>query len=436
MPYSSTESNLLPKQTTSFTASQRRSSIDYNQPDPLPPPPQRRRPRPLSIAIPNHSHTALSTPSALPRPQTLTEIYAPFLTLIAQKEAQVSELRSQPTAQETELAILKRKWEKVVKHHLAFPDRERDGLTGLDSLDKIIRGIQTTATTAGAAVADAASASEASSPNPSPVFSRHSLESSSHSADTSFTSPDTSIELPASVKPTSRGVYHEPSPPRTSTTTIATSTTRRRSLAPMEKKSSISSPSELYPVQSYGAPSHKPKASLSPRQRDNGLAPLPGTALTSAAFSFIPQLSNMNLNVNLSDIKGGVDKFISPQQQKRASRVLEGIWGAVSSPSAASASVRKGMKKQREIVNLLEADADDETIMPSKSSQFSLLVPDNSSRATSRDDVDLSITASPSEYLAALSPSQSSPLDALAVGLSTPPIKEENEDSSEDGWNW
>lgn len=129
--------------------------------------------------------------------------------------------------------------------------------------------------------------------------------------------------------------------------------------------------------------------------------------------------------VNLSDIKGGMDKLISPQQQKRASRVLEGLWGAVASPSAvAAASARKEKKKsEREQVHLLDCDDDvegDETIMPSRSSQFTVMIPDN------KEELDLSITASPSGYLTS------------NHALSTPPIKEdrETEESSEDGWNW
>jgi len=90
-------------------------------------------------------------------------------------------------------------------------------------------------------------------------------------------------------------------------------------------------------------------------------------------------------------------------------------------------------------VNLLDMDAEDnnlddeDTIMPSRSSQATVLALGNArfqpkSSASKNPELDLSINASPSGYLT------SSP----AVGLSTPPIKEEEKDSdfSEDGWNW
>lgn len=154
----------------------------------------------------------------------------------------------------------------------------------------------------------------------------------------------------------------------------------------------------------------------------------------------------MNLNVNFSDIRGGVDKIISPQQQKRASKVFEGLWGAVASPSAvAAAAARKERKKvEREQVNLLDMGVDkfdgdndeDDTIMPSRSSQFTVMAPDIQQKRkvkppnAKEPELDLSITASPSGYLT------SSP----ATGFPTPPIKEEkeseSEELSEDGWNW
>lgn len=83
-------------------------------------------------------------------------------------------------------------------------------------------------------------------------------------------------------------------------------------------------------------------------------------------------------------------------------------------------------------MNLLEMDAEEEeTVMPSRSSQFTILAPDNSPMNNGggggKKELDLSITASPSGYL-----TRKAPL------LHTPPIKEEereSEDSSDD-WNW
>jgi len=136
----------------------------------------------------------------------------------------------------------------------------------------------------------------------------------------------------------------------------------------------------------------------------------------------------MNLNVNFSDIKGGVDKFISPQQQKRASKVFEGFWEAVASPSGvAAASARKKEKKVER--NLLESDGEDEMIKPLNNSQFAILAPDNSPKRVKEKELDLSITASPSGYLTA----------TRRHSLYAPVIKEEekeSEESSEDGWNW
>jgi len=150
--------------------------------------------------------------------------------------------------------------------------------------------------------------------------------------------------------------------------------------------------------------------------------------------------------MNLSDIKGGMDKIISPQQQKRASRVFEGLWGAVASPSAAAAAAARKEKKktERDQVNLLEMDAsdqddNDDTIMPSRSSQFTVMAPDSrlhdpKSNASSQElEIDLSITASPSGYLT----------KSPAFDVSAHPIKEDEREStteegmdSEDGWNW
>jgi len=139
-----------------------------------------------------------------------------------------------------------------------------------------------------------------------------------------------------------------------------------------------------------------------------------------------------------------MDKIISPQQQKRASKVFEGLWGAVASPSAvAAAAARKERKKiERDQVNLLDMEFDrddgdngeDDTIMPSRSSQFTVMAPDNYQKRkvkpAKEPELDLSITASPSGYLT------SSP----AFEVLTHSIKEEkeseSEDFSEDGWNW
>jgi hypothetical protein len=404
---------------------QRRNSVDYcRAPAMSPPPTHRRRPRPLSIAIPSHNPGISAAPVHI-RPQTLTERYAGFLSTIAQKEAQVSEMRTQLIAQERELAILKRQWEKIVRNHLAFPDRDAgDRLTGLDGLDKILRGIQNAAVIAADAVSDA------SSTNPSPVFSRLSLDSTTPS-DANYSSPDTSID----IQTPSKTMDGPPSPPKPG------HAARRRSLAPPREKrptpsspfspsSSMSSPSSTLP------PPTKATQNNSPRQRDNALAPLPGTALGSAAFSLIPRLADMNF----SDIKGGMDKFISPQQQKRASRVFGGLWGAVASPSPAttSSSRKKEKKIQREQVNLMDMDVeednsdDDDTIMPSRSTQITVMVPDNvrsqpKPPSAGGSGLDLSITASPSLYLT-----------SSASAGSTPPIREEEKESEEfsDAWNW
>jgi len=136
----------------------------------------------------------------------------------------------------------------------------------------------------------------------------------------------------------------------------------------------------------------------------------------------------MNLNVNFSDIKGGVDKFLLPQQQKRASKVFEGLWEAVASPSGvAAASARKKEKKVER--NLLESDGEDETIKPLNNPQFAILAPDNSPKRVKEKELDLSITTSPSGYLTT----------TRRNSLYAPVIKEEekeSEESSEDGWNW
>jgi len=143
--------------------------------------------------------------------------------------------------------------------------------------------------------------------------------------------------------------------------------------------------------------------------------------------------------MNFSDIKGGMDKFISPQQQKRASRVFGGLWGAVASPSAAAASTsrKKEKKIQREQVNLMDMDVeednsdDEDTIMPSRSTQITVMVPDNVRSQPKPTNVggglDLSITASPSLYLTS----------STSAGP-TPPIREEDKESEEfsDAWNW
>lgn len=143
--------------------------------------------------------------------------------------------------------------------------------------------------------------------------------------------------------------------------------------------------------------------------------------------------------MNFSDIKGGMDKFISPQQQKRASKVFGGLWGAVASPSpAASASRKKEKKIQREQVNLMDMDVDednsddDDTIMPSRSTQITVMVPDNvrsqpKPSSMGGSGLDLSITASPSLHLTS----------SMSVGM-TPPIREEEKESEEfsDAWNW
>lgn len=136
-----------------------------------------------------------------------------------------------------------------------------------------------------------------------------------------------------------------------------------------------------------------------------------------------------------------MDKFISPQQQKRASGVFQGLWEAVASPSAvAAANARKDKKKEKaEVgfdrgVNLMDENNDEDdfdfeaTITPSKSSKFTVLSPDRSPRLPEKKDLDLSITASPSAFLTTQRDN----------GLYTPSIKEdekESEDSSDD-WNW
>jgi len=139
----------------------------------------------------------------------------------------------------------------------------------------------------------------------------------------------------------------------------------------------------------------------------------------------------MNLNLNLSDFRDGVDKIISPQQQKRASKVFEGLWGAVASPTAVAASSARREKKiteRNEERNLMD-DVDDDTIMPSHDSRFGVIAPDVHLGA-------LDITASPSGYLTSSHSSSASASPLVAAGSSTPPIKEEKEEGSEDDWNW